>query len=344
MAETETVLVTGASGFIALHCIVQLLQAGYRVRGSLRTPGRAEEVRETVARQTEPGDRLDFVTAELTEDAGWDDAVAGCRYVLHVASPLSAVMPADENEMIVPARDGAKRVLAAAARAGVKRVVLTSSVAAVAAGHYRESDYVFDETDWTDLDGANVSAYDKSKTLAERAAWDFIAGNEAGEMELAVINPGLVLGPILNGDYGTSLEVVRRLMQAKPPALPRIGFSVVDVRDVAAAHLLAMTDAAAAGERFCCVNGYAWFEDLARVLHDPMRARGYKIPRRRMPDFVVRLVGLFDPAVRGVSRNLSRARVISSDKLRQRLNWQPRDLEEMTLAAAESLIDHDAVR
>ena len=279
MSEQETVLVTGASGFIALHCVVQLLQAGYQVRGTLRSASREAEVRETVARQVDAGERLSFTTADLTDDAGWADAVANCTYVLHVASPFPAAPPKDENELIVPAREGALRVLRAAANAGVKRVVLTSSIAAVAHGNDGLGNHTFDEDDWSNVDGT-LGAYEKSKTLAERAAWDFIASDDAKGMELAVINPGAVLGPVLNENLGTSAELVRRLLLRQLPACPRIGFSMVDVRDVASAHIAAMSVPEAAGKRFCCTESHAWIRDIALILDKHFADRGYNTKHR----------------------------------------------------------------
>ena len=342
MNEQETVLVTGASGFIALHCVVQALEAGYGVRGTLRTPSREAEVRETVARQADAGERLSFVTAELTHDAGWAEAVAGSAYVLHVASPFPAAAPKDENELIVPARDGALRVLRAAAAAGVKRVVLTSSIAAIAYGHDELGDHTFDEDDWSNIDGT-IGAYEKSKTLAERAAWDFIASEEAKGMELAVINPGGVLGPILNEHAGTSAELVKRLLLRQLPACPRIGFSFVDVRDVAAAHLAAMTAPDAAGKRFACTESHAWIRDMALILDRHYADKGYNVPTKRMPDWLFRLAAVFDGTLKLVVRGLGIKHEVSSARLRETLNWQPHSLEEMTVAMADSLIEYGIV-
>src|ERR1700733_11123729 len=243
------VLVTGGSGFIGSHAIVQLLAAGYQVRTTVRDLKREGDVRAMLRNGgVEPDGRLSFVTANLTSDTGWAEAVAGCEYVLHVASPLPPAVPKHEDELIVPARDGALRVLRAARDAGVKRVVLTSSFAAVGYGH-PPSDRPFSEKDWTDPNGPDVGPYVKSKTLAERAAWDFIA-REGGSLELSVVNPVGVFGPVLGPDFSPSIQIVQRLMDGAVPGCPRLSFGVVDVRDVADLHLRAMTDPAAQGERF----------------------------------------------------------------------------------------------
>lgn len=332
----ETVLVTGATGFLAQHCIVQLLNAGHAVRGTVRSLKRETEVREAVRRGGADDASLSLMEADLTADAGWDAAAAGCTYVLHVASPFPLVQPEDEQELIRPAREGALRVLAAAAGAGVKRVVLTSSIAAVSAG--RDKSQTFDESDWTDIQGPNVSAYEKSKTIAEQAAWDFMATGEAGAMELAVINPGAILGPILSADTSSSLEIVRQLMARALPACPRIGFPIVDVRDVAAAHLTAMTKPEAAGKRFICTEKQAWFSEIAKVLDARFSPEGWKIPTGELPDWVVRLVAMFNPTIRSILPSLGVERRYDTRRIWKELDWKPVGLEAMVIASAESLI------
>jgi len=342
---TTTVLVTGASGFIAMHCILQLLEAGYRVRGTLRTPSREAALRATLAKHVETGDRLTFVKADLTSDDGWAEAVRGCRYVLHVASPFPRELPKHEDDLIIPAREGALRVLRAAAAAGVERVVLTSSLAAMLYGHAYDGGHVFTEADWSATDGPHpIAPYQKSKTLAERAAWDFVANLPAGStLELAVINPGLVLGPILDDDYGTSGEVVRKLMKREVPGCPDLGWAPVDVRDVAAAHLAAMVRPEAAGERFCCAVEFASMSDIARVLAKHFGPRGYKIPTRRVPNWAMRVIALFDKSVRVALDDLGRRKDVSSEHARKLLGWKPRSLDEMVEAMGASLIEHHVV-
>ncbi|MGC1944765.1 MAG: aldehyde reductase, partial [Candidatus Acidiferrales bacterium] len=247
----STVLVTGGSGFIGSHSIVQLLAAGHRVRTTVRSQKREGDVRAMLKEGgAEPGDRLSFIAADLEGDAGWREAAAGCEYVLHVASPFPQTVPKNEDELIVPAREGTLRVLRAARDAGVKRVVLTSSFAAIGYGHKAQQG-PFDETYWTDPGANDIAPYVKSKTLAERAAWDFI-DKEGGNPELSVVNPVGVFGPVLSADYSTSILLVQRLMKGMP-GCPRLYFGVVDVRDVADLHIRAMTDPAAKGERFLAV-------------------------------------------------------------------------------------------
>lgn len=340
--SSTTVLVTGASGFIASHCIVQLLEKGYRVRGTLRSPGRADEIRKAVAAEVNPGDRLEFCTADLGSDAGWADAAKGCTYVLHVASPFPKAAPKHEDELIIPARDGALRVLKAASAAGVRRVVMTSSLAAVAYGHPKEKKN-FNESDWSIVETTR-GAYEKSKTIAERAAWDFVKGLPADrKMELVTINPGAVLGPVLEKDSGTSGELVRMLMKRELPGCPRLGFPMVDVRDVASAHLSAMTTPEAAGQRYCCSGDFAWMKDIAAILAPRYRDRGYKVPTRGLPDFLVRISAIFDKTLAVVVHSLGEQKVISNEKIRRELNWKPRSVEEMTVSMADSMIKHGVI-
>jgi dihydroflavonol-4-reductase len=337
----ETVLVTGGAGFVAAHCILRLLDAGYRVRATVRSPGREEHVRGLVrAGGVEPGDALSFAVADLTADAGWVDAAQDCDYVLHVASPFPARLPRHEDDLIVPARDGSLRVLRAARDAGVRRVVLTSSFAAMSYGH-AHSDRTFTEQDWTDVDGPGVSPYAKSKTLAERAAWDFV-DRKGGSLELAVVNPGGVFGPVLGPELSTSGILIKRLLNREVPALPRMSFALVDVRDVADLHLRAMTDPAAAGDRFLGVAGPTlWVADIARVLRDRL---GVRVPTREAPDLVVRLASRLDPSLRSVIHELGKFKQASPEKARRVLGWQPRSTVDMIVDSAQSLIRFGLVK
>ncbi|MDB5442563.1 MAG: Nucleoside-diphosphate-sugar epimerase, partial [Phenylobacterium sp.] len=253
------VLVTGGSGYIGGWCAIALLKQGYVVRTTVRNLSREAEVRARFAKQTDPGNRLSFHAADLMADAGWDAAAEGCDYVLHVASPLGVAEPKDPDELIVPAREGAKRAVRAAIKAGAKRVVLTSSVAASSKDE-GAGDWLADESCWTDPTDRRVSAYAKSKTIAERAAWELIAG-EGGKTTLATVNPALVLGPVLGADYSESVQVVERLLSGRVPGVPRLGFNIVDVRDVADLHIRAMTAPEAAGQRFIAAGAYAWMGD-----------------------------------------------------------------------------------
>ena len=338
------VLVTGASGFIGLHCVQQLLEQGYRVRGTVRSQARANEVRDAMAANvdTQALERLELVEADLTKDEGWAEAASGCTYVLHVASPFPNRTPEHEDELIKPAKEGTLRVLRAAADAGVRRVVLTSSLAAVSGGHPDDNARVYTEDDWSIVE--RCPPYPKSKTLAESAAWDFVA-SLAGDapLELCVINPGAVLGPVLNRHYSTSGEVVRKLMAKELPGTAKIGFSWVDVRDVASAHVAAMTNPGAAGQRFICAIEFSWIDEVAAILAKHFGPQGWKVPTRKLPSFVVRIVAMFDPTVKTVVSDLGRVRHVSSDRIRRVLNWQPHSLEEMTVSMGETMIEQGIV-
>ncbi len=335
----STVLVTGGSGFVAGHCILQLLAAGHEVRTTVRSLARADQVRGSLrAAGVDPGARLSFAEADLTRDAGWPAAVEGCTYVLHVASPFPPALPRHEDELVVPAREGALRVLRAARDARVRRVVLTSSFASVGYGHAAPREAPFDETSWTDPAAPDVQPYTRSKTLAERAAWDFVA-REGGALELAVVNPVVVLGPLLGPDTSTSILTVQRLLDGSIPGCPRVWFGVVDARDVADLHLKAMTHPAARGERFLAVAGdFLSMRDFARVLKDRLGPAARKVASRELPDWLVRLASLWDPAVKQILPELGRRKNATSDKARRVLGWSPRPAAEAIVATAESLL------
>jgi nucleoside-diphosphate-sugar epimerase len=334
----ESVLVTGGSGFIGAHCILQLLGAGYRVRTTVRSLAREGAVRATLkVGGAEPGERLSFAAADLASDAGWPEAVAGCDYVLHVASPFPASVPKNEDELIVPAREGALRVLRAARSAGVKRVVLTSSFAAIGYG-VKPTHGTFSEADWTDPSGSDVGAYVKSKTLTERAAWDFVSG-QGGSLELSVVNPVGVFGPVLGPDYSTSILIVQRLMDGAMPGCPRLSFGIVDVRDVADLHLRAMTHPAARGERFLAVAGdFMTIPEIASLLKERMGDAARRVPTRVLPDWIVRLVSLFDPSVALIVPELGKFKNATNAKARSLLGWAPRSREDALVATADSLL------
>jgi nucleoside-diphosphate-sugar epimerase len=338
----ELVLVTGGSGFVGTHCILKLLDAGYRVRTTVRSLAREPDVRRMLATAgSDLGENLSFVTADLMSDDGWLQAVAGCNYVLHVASPFPGRQPKDENDLIVPARQGALRVLRAARDAGVKRLVLTSSFAAIGYGT-PPKDAPYTEADWTDPTG-RVSAYVKSKTLAERAAWDFI-DREGGDLELAVVNPVGILGPVLGRNLSTSIELVRRLLSGSLPGLPKTAFGLVDVRDVADLHLRAMVDPAARGERFLAVAGdFMALPEMARVLKSRMGAAAAGVPTRVVPSWMVRLAALLDSSLRDVTERLGHPINASSEKAHRLLGWEPRSPEDALVATAKSLIDFNLI-
>jgi nucleoside-diphosphate-sugar epimerase len=338
------VLVTGGSGFVAGYCILGLLAAGHQVRTTVRSVRREADVRQSLkVNVTETADGLSFAAVDLRRDEGWSQAIAGCEYVLHVASPFPPTVPRREEELIAPARDGTLRVLRAARDAGVRRVVLTSSFAAVGYGH-PPRDGPFDETDWTDLGSGEVTAYVKSKTLAERAAWAFI-DREGGGLELAVVNPVAVLGPVLGADYATSILLVQKLLAGAVPGCPQLQFGVVDVRDVAALHLLAMTHPAAAGQRFLAVaDDFLSMVDIARMLKRRFGTQARRVPTRQLPNWAVRVAALFDPAVRQILPELGRKKNATSGKARRLLGWVPRSAEDAVVATAESLLRLGLVR
>lgn len=334
----ELVLVTGGTGFIGAHCIVQLLQAGHTVRTTVRNLARESEVRAMVRQGgVEAGDRLTFAVADLTSDAGWPEAVAGCAYVLHVASPFPPAIPKHEDDLIIPAREGALRVLRAARDAGVKRVVLTSSFAAIGYGQ-KPRGRPFNEEDWTDPNGDDVRAYVKSKTLAERAAWDFIKA-EGGALELSTVLPVGVFGPVLGPDYSTSILLVQRLMDGAMPGCPRLYFGAVDVRDVASMHITCMTHPGAKGERFLAVAGdFLSIQEIARILKRRMGSAAKRVPTMQIPDFMVRMAAKRDEAVAQILPELGKRKNGSNEKARRVLGWQPRSNEECVVATAESLV------
>lgn len=334
----STVLVTGGSGFVGSHCILQLLAGGHNVRTTVRNLKREGDVRAILkVGGAEPGDALKFFAADLELDAGWAEAVAGCDYVLHVASPFPPTVPKDENELIIPAREGALRVLRAARDAGVKRVVLTSSFAAVGYGQPQRS-APFTEENWTDVEGDDVRAYVKSKTLAERAAWDFIS-KEGGGLELAVINPVAVFGPVLAADYSTSILIVQKMMDGELPGCPKLSFGAVDVRDVADLHIRAMTNPAAKGERFIAISGDALsMRDIAMTLKSRMGAAAARVPTRELPNWLVRVASMADPSVRQLLPELGKVKNATNEKARRLLGWAPRSREDSIIATAESLI------
>ncbi|HSZ40219.1 MAG TPA: aldehyde reductase [Trebonia sp.] len=334
-----TVLVTGGTGFLAGHCISQLLRAGYRVRFTVRSADRARDAQRTIAAAGAATDSLTFAVADLTSDANWDAAVSGCEYVLHIASPFPRGVPRTENEVVAPARDAVLRVLRAARNAEARRVVLTSSFAAIAYGYPPSRTRPFTEEDWTNTGSLSVRPYIKSRALAERAAWDF-AEREAGGMELAVVNPVGMFGPVLGSDLSSSVGIVKAMLEGSLPRIPRLWTSVVDVRDVADLHLRAMTSPKAAGERFLAAAGDAIsYGHIAQTLRDQLGAAAGRVPDREMPNWLIRTASPLVPPLRQFRRNLDVVRHTDAAKARAVLDWKPRPSEDAIIATARSLLD-----
>jgi dihydroflavonol-4-reductase len=328
-----TVLVTGGTGYVAGWCVVELLRRGFDVRTTVRSPARAEAVRRAVATEVDPGQRLDFAIADLTSDDGWKEAVDGCEYVLHVASPLGVD---GGKDLVGPARDGTLRVLRAATAAGVKRVVLTSAANASSPSSYRDEG-ISDETLWTDQDDPTLQPYRRSKTVAERAAWDFMADRE-GPTTLTTILPGAVFGPVLTTDNLGSVRIIDRLLSGMP-GTPRIGFEVVDVRDLADIHIRAMTAPEAAGERFLATGEFVWMRDMALALRAGLGDAASKVPTRNLPNIAVRLAAIADPTLREIMPALGRRHRHSTAKASRLLDWRPRPAAETVVACGRSLLE-----
>jgi len=332
----KLVLVTGGAGFIAVHCTLQLLNKGYRVRTTLRDLKREAVVRSMLREGgVEAGDRLTFIQADLSSDAHWDDAVKGCTFVLHVASPTPKLNFKHEDEMIIPAREGVLRVLRASRNAGVRRVVLTSAIGAIVYGHPKQT-APYDETVWTDT--THAPAYQKSKTLAEKAAWEFIK-REGGDLELAAVNPAAVMGPVLGPDYSHSIYLIKNLLTGKMAGCPKINACFVDVRDVADLHLRAMVDPKANGERFIATGGESiWLVEVAKILKANLGDQAGKVKATQLPNILLRIAALKDPMVKSMVPLLGIPMNLTSAKAMERLQWSPRSSKEAILAAAESLI------
>lgn len=328
-----TVLVTGGSGYIAGFIIRQLVAEGWTVRTTIRNLAREGDVRGWLGIADS---RLSFFAADLMSDDGWADAVAGCSHVAHVASPLPSDAPTRDDDLIIPAREGALRALRFAHAAGVKRLVMTSSVAAIAYGHGRGKQR-FTEDDWTDVTSPDAYAYVKSKTIAERAARDWMAAHGAG-MEFVTVNPSLVLGPLMTGDFSTSLEAIKKLLEGSLPGLPNFGFAVVDVRDVADLHVRCLTAPDLDGERFIAAGRFLMMTEVAAILRDGLGRDARKVPTRRLPDFLVKLSALFDPVVRQVVGELGNVRDTSAQHALDRLGWQTRDARDSILDTARDMI------
>ena len=328
-----TVFVSGGSGYIAGFLIRQLIAEGWTVHTTIRNLAREAEVRASLGVDNS---RLKFFAADLMSDDGWAEAMAGCSHVAHVASPLPADKPSHEDELIVPAREGALRALRAAKAAGIRRFVMTSSMAAIAYGH-GEGKSVFTEADWTDPTSPDAYPYVRSKTIAERAARDWVAA-EGGDMEFVTVNPSLVLGPLQSGDFSTSLEAIKKLLEGSMPGMPNLGFGIVDVRDVADMHVRCLTAPNMAGERFICSGPFLMMEEVATILRAGLGSQARKVPKLKLPNWLVRIAARFDPVIGQVIGELGRRRESPANHARDVLGWVPRPVEESILDTARDMI------
>lgn len=335
----DTVLVTGISGFVGGHVALELLKQGFLVRGSVRDLKKADKVRAALKRAGADISRLEFVALDLMSDTGWDDAMDGVRYLQHTASPFVTNEPRDRNELIVPAVEGTRRAIEAALRATVERIVTTSSMAAIMYGHDASRVTPFTAADWTNLQGRKISGYVESKTRAERKAWELV--DAAGRHDdLATINPGAIFGPLLDEDPGTSVALLKRVFDGSLPAAARVNFIVVDVRDVAAAHVAAMTSPQAGGHRYPMGNGTYSLMDMARILKTAMPERAHKMPRLEVPDWLVRLAAFVDKDIRGNLAELGVVKRADASEVQALLGRQLISAEDATIASARSLIEH----
>jgi dihydroflavonol-4-reductase len=337
--QDRTVLVSGGSGYIAGFLVRQLAAEGWTVHATIRSLAREAEVRTRLAVDN---DRLHFFAADLTSDAGWAEAMTGCSHVAHVASPFPATAVKDANDLIVPARDGALRALRFARDAGVGRFVLTSSSAAIAYGH-PPGQTTFTEADWSDATSPDTSPYAQSKTIAERAARDWMAA-EGGSMEFVSINPSLVVGPVMDADVSTSIEAIEKMLSGALPGCPDLGFGVVDVRDLADLHVRVLTAPDMAGERFIASGRFFKLVEIARILKARLGPQARKVPITTLPNFLVRMVAIWDPLVRSVLSELGRTRNMDASHAKAVLGWETRLEEDSLVDCARSLIDKGIVK
>ncbi|WP_209347405.1 NAD-dependent epimerase/dehydratase family protein [Pontixanthobacter sp. CEM42] len=336
-----TVLVTGGTGYIGGEIIKQLLAKGWTVHTTVRNKAKSEAMLQT--RFGRPGDALKVFQADLMSDDGWADANAGCTHVCHVASPIAASTPKDENEMIVPAREGTLRALRFAKAAGVKRFVQTSSMAAVAYGR-SEKDYTVDESDWTDITHPDVYPYVKSKTIAERAARDWVKA-EGGDMEFVSVNPSMVLGPVDSGDFSASVEAIKQLLDGSMPMAPDLGFAVVDTRDVAALHVQCLEEPGLAGERFLAAGRFMKMIEVGAALRAGLPpGHSKKVPTKIMPNWMVSILSIFNAGVRSIKSELGKSRHVDRSHAEKRLGWKTRPEEESIVDCGKSLIEHGVVK
>lgn len=344
MSHRGTVVVTGGSGFIAGWCIKQLIEEGWAVRATIRSKRREPEVRGWLSKKVDLKDQLSFFEADLTSDSGWPEVMAGANYLLHVASPIPPTLPKNDDELVIPAREGTLRALRFARDAGVARTVITSSTAAITYGFKGDgTGRLFSESDWTDETHPDTSPYIRSKTIAEKAAWAFMK-REGGTMTMATVNPAAVLGPVMGPDFSASLEIVKKLLEGAFPGSPPLGFPLVDVRDIADLHVRAMTHPSAAGERFLGGQGFVWMHEVAHMLRSHLGERARKVPAGRLPGWVVKALANFDPVTRSVTFELGKRREVTSEKAKRLLGWAPRSNDDAIIASAQSLFAEGVVR
>ena len=337
----QTVLLTGATGYIAKHIALHLLEAGYTVRGTVRSLSRGAEVMEAVRPHlSDPSNldqRLTFVALDLTKDDGWDAAMTGVDVLMHTASPFPLNPPKDENDLIRPAVDGALRAVRAAQKAGITRVVMTSSTVAISGSELPSGDTSFDETNWTDPDDPKISAYTKSKTLAEKAVWDFVT-EEAPDMQVTMINPGFVLGAPLDANFGSSIQVIARILKAKDPMLPNVGFTTVDIRDVAEMHVTVIDKPETVGQRIMTVENFMTFAEIAQAIKTAYPDR--KIVTRVAPDFVVKFLALFDSSIKTIVSSLGRVDRFDNSRAKATLGRAMYQSHKAVVSSAKYLIDN----
>lgn len=341
MADPQTVFLTGASGFIAKHIVLKLLNAGYHVRGSVRSLSRGDEVREAVRAHLDDAEKLDerlsFVALDLGSDDGWEGVMDGCSALLHTASPFPLEQPENEDDIIRPAVDGTVRALSAADAAGIDRVVLTSSAVAVMYGPLAAGKTAYDESDWSEDYHPTQNAYGRSKTRAEKAAWAYVA-SDTQMMKLTTINPVLVAGPALDGNIGTSLEVIERVLKGADPMQPRFGLPIVDVRDVAEIHVKALQVPASEGQRVLAADSFLWMTDIAKLIKGAYPDRPVKT--RVAPDFLLKLMAMFDPSIKTILPSLGVELAVSNARAKTLFDMDFRPAEDAVLASCASLITH----
>ena len=327
----DKVLVTGASGFIGLHCIAQLLQAGYQVKGSLRSRARESEIRNALSKVVNAENRLEICELDLLKDDGWDDAVSGCDYVMHVASPLLDREPKDQDEIIRPAHEGLMRAIKSSVRNKVKRFVMTSSFSAIGYGHVKD---VFDESHWTDTT-QKIGAYNKSKAIAEKAMWDYLDSlKDEEKIEAVAINPTLVIGASLSDDVGTSNIFLQKMLDGSYPVVPKVHFGYVTVKDTAKAHVAAMTHPHASGKRFILAERCMWLYEVNKIL----RKHGYKkAPIRQAPNLLMKFLALFNNEASAIAGFVGKTKFTNSENAKNILKFSFENVEIGILEIAQQL-------